>query len=378
MDIFTVELEHTGAQLSGNSIKDEEYFLKLYLLEKLKRKSFESKMLIGKSRNLYENILFEVDCLSNFFLISVLKEYFRVDNAERLLNIGFRYKLFDFLIKYVGDNIKEYVHVPYINVFFNFISKFKANKNESSYEILKDLLKLNTDNLGKEDSKILYTELYNYCKSLQSKDKNFGKEGFDLINEMLSRGLLIENDGYMHVQTYINVAASAIRENELKWAEEFIIDFKDKLHPDQRENAFNYNYAVFLYKKGKNELVNRNRCFDSSLDHLSKVRSEDCYYFTRIKNLQLILSYELESYEEALCLVDTYMHYLSRNKTLPKDINDRYSNFVRFLHRLINIRLQDNSDEIFLMGKELKSNNNVEYRNWLLEKIESIEAPVDK
>jgi hypothetical protein len=195
---------------------------------------------------------------------------------------------------------------------------------------------------------------------------------------MLSRGLLIENDGYMHVQTYINVAASAIRENELKWAEEFIIDFKDKLHPDQRENAFNYNYAVFLYKKGKNELVNRNRCFDSSLDHLSKVRSEDCYYFTRIKNLQLILSYELESYEEALCLVDTYMHYLSRNKTLPKDINDRYSNFVRFLHRLINIRLQDNSDEIFLMGKELKSNNNVEYRNWLLEKIESIEAPVDK
>jgi hypothetical protein len=72
------------------------------------------------------------------------------------------------------------------------------------------------------------------------------------------------------------------------------------------------------------------------------------------------------------------MHYLSRNKTLPKDINDRYSNFVRFLHRLINIRLQDNSDEIFLMGKELKSNNNVEYRNWLLEKIESIEAPVDK
>jgi hypothetical protein len=166
MDIFAVELEHTGAQLSGNSIKDEEYFLKLYLLEKLKRKSFESKMLIGKSRNLYENILFEVDCLSNFFLISVLKEYFRVDNAERLLNIGFRYKLFDFLIKYVGDNIKEYVHVPYINVFFNFISKFKANKNESSYEILKDLLKLNTDNLGKEDSKILYTELYNYCKSL--------------------------------------------------------------------------------------------------------------------------------------------------------------------------------------------------------------------
>lgn len=373
MNVFMQELEHTDIYRDKNFIKDEDYYLNLFLLEKIKRKSFESKTLIGKSRNIYENIRYEIDCLNNFFLISMLKEYFKLNNAERVLNIGFRYKLFDLLLKHIEANFSDYRNVSYINVFFNFFLKFKANRNETSYETLKKLLKLHSEHLSKEDSKNLYIELYNYCKSLQTaENKNFGRESFDLINEMLSKHILFEDDGNIHVQTYINIVASAIRENQLVWAEEFITKYKEKLHSDHRESAYNYNYAVLLYKKGKNEPLNKRRNFETSLNHLSNVKSDDCYYYTRIKNLQLILYYELDSYEPALCLMDTYMHYLSKNKTLPHDINIRYLNFARILHKLINIKLYNNFDELNHLKKDLINNNTVEYHNWLLEKIDEL------
>jgi hypothetical protein len=253
---------------------------------------------------------------------------------------------------------------------------YRDSGDEGLPEKVKGLIDLNENAMTAEDYKFFYTELYHYYKLKQSEGKKeFGRKSFLLMNGMLEKKIPLQKNGSMTAQAYINIAASALRENEIAWAEKFINDYKKLVPEEQRENAHLYNYAVLYYIKGtKSQGKTRAKNFVRALDYISRVKSEDFYYMTRIKNLLIKIYYELGEFDLTLYLIHSYKTYLSKTKIIPDNLLERYINFVNFTQKLSRIRKGTGGFPLNRLKKELADTPKVEYKGWLFKKIEELDS----
>jgi len=355
------------------NLKDEDYFLRLYTLENIRIKYSENNQVIIKGDEYYENILKGIDHLTNFSLISLLKQYLKMLNAKRLHNIRARDKKIEDMIDYIFKTFKNSENLAMVNVIHEFLKLYTEDVGIGTIIALKELNENNKEHLTIEDYKSLYIELYNYCKRRQSEgSKEFGLISLDLMKEMLDKDIFLEKDGYMLDHTYINLASSAFRLNEMKWAENFIINFKNKIYPDKRDSAYNFAYALYYFFMGRKDssLMSNNYC--RALDHLSKVKIEYFYYYTRVKNLYLMLYYEMNDLIHAEPIIDTYKHYLKSNKVLPEHLNLRYSNFLSYINRLFHLRENYTPQKLIKFRNDVISDKKFEYKRWFLEKLQEM------
>jgi hypothetical protein len=266
--------------------------------------------------------------------------------------------------------------VPLVNVLFRFLSLY-ISEDDINVNELKELLVQNVEFLDDETFKSLFGELYNWCKDKQaSGNTEFGKISFQLIKEMLERGIFYQSNNYITDHTYINLVASALRVGEVEWAEDFIKKYREKIVPAFGDNAFMYASAMLNYKKGRAMNVNSKILFlGRANEYLSKVKSEDFYYMTRMKNLSLQIHYELDDYELTDSLIDSYKHYLSRNfKIIPEELYERYSNFLNLLHKLLKMKSGSKTITPPRLRREIEATGKLEFRGWLLEKLSELKS----
>lgn len=367
------ELKATEAIIEKMHFKDEIYYLNSYIVKALKREVEDQRISAAQKEQLFQHVQNEIDNVIIFFLIVMLKEYSIITNVARHVNIEGKFKLFEQIMSYISKEEHNYKNITIVNIFYNFFQIYKSGNNESFIFYIKDLLIANRFQLRAAIFNMLFIELYNYCKRRQSHgEKIYGVLGFSLLNDMLEKDVFYKENGMMTAHAYVNLAASGLRENNLEWTENFIEKYKEKVNISDRENAYNYNCAVLHYMKGygKNYEVKEHH-YKNAIFFLNKVKSDDFYYMTRIKNHSLKIFYELGDFEAALFLIDSYYHYLHRNPKIPKHLSQRYFNFVSFLHRLI--RLREKPDEFSLkkLKTEITDNNNLEYKGWLLDRIDA-------
>lgn len=371
--LLNQELNEVMSTFINYEPKDEGYFLRLYRLGNIKIKDFENRQVITKGEEYYENILNNIGHLLNFSLISMLKKYLKILNAKRIHNIVADDKKVESIIDFVFKNFKNQEESPMVNLIHEFLKLYREDVEIETIFALKELNEKNKEHLTKEDYKSLYIELYNYCKRRQSEGKKeFGSISIGLMKEMLEKDLFLEKDGYMLDHTYINLASSAIRANELRWTKRFIVDFKDKIYQDKRESAFNFAYAMYYFINGKKISESKLKNFNTALQHLSKVKIEYFYYYTRVKNLYLMLYYEMNDFIHAESIIDSYRHYLKSNKELPEHLVARYTSFINHINKLFRLRENNTHSKLNRFKKEIISNNKFEYKRWFLEKIQEL------
>lgn len=368
-------LNSADEMITEYKVKDEEYYSSKAFLERI-RYSYELRELpMGKSLVL-SNIKKEYfKNISNSFLVVLLKEYFEKHNIEFVIKTEIDTSLMDPYLKYLDDNIEKYKSETVIYLMYKFI-KLKEDVGKEEYYSLKDLAIFNKENITAEYFKDFILELFNFSKMKERNgEKEFGQESFELIKYMDANSMLLETDGSIIEHNYTNIAANAIRQREVEWAFEFINKYKNHLPEKVKENAFNYNLAtVNFIISTLSEGDEKIKYLDIALSYLSKVKTTDFYYSTRINNLQLLIYYEKNDLEPIYCLIDSYRHYIHSNKLIPDMLRKRYSNFINFMSRLTN--LKSGTSRITLLDK-LKIDvlqTETEYKKWLLDKIEEIEA----
>jgi hypothetical protein len=127
--------------------------------------------------------------------------------------------------------------------------------------------------------------------------------------------------------------------------------------------------SLASYTKAQLEFANGN--FEASLTHLSKVSYEIIPLRKHVKNLTLILYYELGHYDSAASLVSSYRQYLKRTGGFKGMYGEWYDNFLRFYSGLLEKRAQgeqginDSGDIKNRLNNTLK----VLFKPWLLEKM---------
>lgn len=90
-----------------------------------------------------------------------------------------------------------------------------------------------------------------------------------------------------------------------------------------------------------------------------------------LKNLMLMTFYELNMYENAISLIDTYNHFLSNDKTLSTLEKRKHKNFVNIVQKMIAYKTFSNPIIKFDIEKGLE--NDLPEKEWVIEKMVQLE-----
>ncbi|RPI19188.1 MAG: hypothetical protein EHM58_02405 [Ignavibacteriae bacterium] len=372
--IFSNCVQKISHMLKSQKIKDDDYFIKKLELESIVREYYELRQLLGKCGKTYGSLSSEEKDIYSVFAISILKTYLKMYNVESSLNFEHSLEIAKRTISFIQENKDMCGQSPIVDVLHEFLKLYICEES-CDFESLKKILDTNRTRLSKALQRDLYIDLYNYCKKReQNGEIEFGERALALIKEIESNNLLLRGNT-LDVQSYINSVATAIRKHDFGWAVYFNEKYKMFLPLEEKQNAYNYNLAVIEYMKGKNVKKEKEKKFHygKALESLALVQSKDFYYMARIKNLFLIIYYENNNFNEGMSMIDSYMHNLKSDTTIPFKVKVRYKNFTYFVNKLFQIREQNAFIKINIIKERLNNEVNVEYKNWLHDKIIELE-----
>jgi hypothetical protein len=372
--LFKINIKRAFKALDGIKVKDENYFYKKYVLETLKYEFYSTRIPVGKSQPVFIQRKDVIENYMYYILITKLKDYFDMINAEKLLKFNYQYTFFDEIMQHVSLHKRDYKKIILIDILHRFLLLYKEVQTEQFEDELKELIDSNKESINKNDYRNFMLEIYNYYKSKESTgDRKYGAKSFQLMKKLLGEGIFYQKNGQLTAHTFINLTASALLEKELDWTDKFINEYKNKVQSDQRENAFLFSSATLYFVRAENSSGKlKKKYYSISLDYLARVKTEDFYYMTRVKNMLIRIYYELNEIELAISILESYRHFLSKTKVMPEELYERNINFINFTGKLIKYKTQSLNITLEQLRDDIVSTKLVSYRGWLLSKISDL------
>lgn len=219
--------------------------------------------------------------------------------------------------------------------------------------------------LHKGEKYFLLNDLTAWCiLKQQSGSQEYVREEFELTKLKVEHNAYTASDSEpLSLVNYRNGLILGLDLREFKWVENYINTFIGKVDPTHQDNMRFYSNAYLQYYKGNYE-----RC----LENLSRVKYEHFIFKRDVRIIMLKVYYELKLYDEAYSLLDAVRHYLRTSKEVTKDYRTWDYNFVRFYERILKLSDNPDPDSIELTREEIKNENYVESKNWLLRKLSEL------
>jgi hypothetical protein len=192
---------------------------------------------------------------------------------------------------------------------------------------------------------------------------------FDIYLEMLRSKAYLEGNNFMAHYIYIAIAMNAVALGKTEWAEKFLNKYKSYIHEDFRDSI--YNCCMSNYHIEKRE-------FDQALDKLSRVKPIDINFKLNINTTLLKIYFCKNESESFLSLVDSFRHFIKRNKEMRLMDRTSHNNFLLYLKlkKIFILKTGDqkyNYSDIMILKSSLEKNSETSYKKWLLNEFPQIE-----
>ena len=316
-------------------------------------------------------IFYAVTELANMFSVLVgIKRIYNIDFDDRIVesfikNLDYKSMLknLDSIESSLKDSKSKQITVNAFKAYLCFMITFLELKDEKYFYRMKGIIKDNSNLFSKEDLYNLYGMLGSCChlKREAIDDIKYLKEYFEIEKDALAKGLLTHyEEQFMQAGGFITLFHTAISLNELDWAEKFVGQYIEKISPELRDDIYNYSNAQFYFGKGE---------FEKSLELINKVKFKYVQFKLYVRDLMLKIYYELNYFEEAFSLIDSYGHFLTSNKRVSPRMRNQNQHFLSFTKDLLKIKtdsdIKTNPTDI---KNEIMKCSVVAYKPWLLEK----------
>ncbi|MEO8665168.1 MAG: hypothetical protein ABI462_06705 [Ignavibacteria bacterium] len=246
-----------------------------------------------------------------------------------------------------------------------YLLKMNDDKSYKFYFQLRDTFYELLNLLDREEKCFIFSHLVNYCsQNYGSTKEDFRSEIFEVYKKMLENDCysLSENE-YMQELTYRNILLSAIALKEFDWVGNFSEKYSTALQPEYRDDLKNLSYAYIHFSKKE---------FEKALERVSKINHEFFLFKSDLKNLMLKIYYEMEYYEQAFSMIDSYKHFLSYTNEITKSYKVLFSDFLGYYMMLLKIKCGESKELPSFIKKQIQKNSEVVNRIWLLEKAEEL------
>jgi len=301
-----------------------------------------------KSKNLKDfdglDLTYQVNSLASFFVDKTLIAYRTALSKKQNISIDFESGFIDSIIKYVLENENEIVSDPKIKMHL-YETMLYRDKPDAFFFLLKDMLNNANSGLLHDDKYTLHNILQQYCvQKTISGETSFSKFPLELYKTALAGGFYKgQNNLCFDPVLFPNIVFAAIREKEFQWAENFIEEYSGELSEENRE-------VVIAICKGK--LCFEQGNFSQALTALTEAKSILHVPFkVSIRNLTLMIYFELAYFEQAEYLLASYRKFITVNRNLfAKDRYERQMSFMKLYSKLLRIKekgLKEELPEIF-------------------------------
>jgi len=373
VESFTKENEH-GI--------DYDYFLNLYFSETNKFNFSYLNERVSKKRNLeteIETLEKTSTSLFYFFFIELINDYLTLLIYSRQYNIdiskSFQRKLID---KVISGDVRRILpegetHSFVIELFTSLLMMYDDFEDESRYFSYKTVLFKHLNELSVNEINSHYIRLVSYCiAKVQKEDYGgfFGIELFKLYKEMLENSYYkSRNSEHLPHELFRSVLLHGLRLKEYEWTASFIEEYSRKVHPNDTDNMYHFGNAYLNYNTGN---------FTRALDDLNQIEEDFYIYKFDVKNLTLMIYFELGYTEEALYLIKTYLEFLRRNTLINSEKKKRYFSFVKFTEKLIMYKSGMQNIDLGYVRYRIQRHKKTAFKPWLLEKILALETGMGK
>ena len=252
------------SKLLSSPYRDGEFYLQLFRLESYQNSFLE----LQNQRTTEKNILQTLEALDAFYLINKLNYLAAMLHYKNFLSMEGEVKLAAEVLTHLQRN--NYEHIPAVNIYYKIVLTLIYPQKEEYFHELNSLLEKNYTLFPKQNARNLFAFAINYC----IRKINFGKleyvnELLALYKQMLSTGLMMDNEGRLSQFDYKNIVTVSLRAGDAKWTEKFIKEYKNQLPKPDRQNAYTFNLARLYFQQRK---------FDKVLPLLQDVVYNDIFY----------------------------------------------------------------------------------------------------
>lgn len=360
---FEKNYEETKKFLTDNPVRDEHFYMNSFNLAN-EYFSFLAKVHLDKYEKFLtkESVEDRFSSLTYTYLIRVLSFYCASLNTYHVLNIKFNNELFESILSTLKPDL--FVNVPLIRIYYNAVMALLKPEEENFFYELKKLVLENESTISQGTLLDLYINLENYCtRKVREGHYEFVKESFELYRQELKNDLFKTN-GFMSSAFYRSIVNVGCKLGEHEWLHDFIERYKSELRFEERDSMYNFNMAI---------LETDERKFEEALKYLSKVKTDELYLKMDVRMLQCRLYYELGWDDTLNSLLDAFKRTLANNKLMPEFRKLHYSNFLKFLAKINNMKHKADELDLDILSKQIEKEDNFYHKQWLLVKIKELE-----
>lgn len=356
---------------------------------KLRKKLFES-CLNSKSFYMSNLYLAEEEFKTKKYTLHSdvqIKNIIEVYKSAKKLNLFKRLEVYHFLVQNNITDDEEFVKSGFqsLSDFIKDIRKEMLLEDNTDkgmflyYMVLQEILDKKTGGIFEKCEKYIIENALFIKKS----DIEFVMNTIVIyiINE-INRGrynnysLLIENlkkidkKGYFddlievnHIN-FVEIVQFSILINENEFAESFIWKYFSKINAFYKEDSLNLSLAVLRYGQKRYGEVRR---------QLEKIKYKSYGFYLIAKSLLLRIYYEENTLNYILPLVDSFKHFLNRNKMVPQYFRESFLLFLNYLSKLTSIK-KGNMKDVFRIENKIAKEKNFYGKEWLEEKLRIINS----
>ncbi|MFM2226612.1 MAG: hypothetical protein RJA07_2814 [Bacteroidota bacterium] len=352
-DLFVYHAQKTKLLIAKSKHLQSKFYDEFFLQQQI-----NAYQEILQSRTEPRNTADVLTSLENFYLHQKLKYWSAVLHYKKMFDQPVEILWEDFLLEYLQKNKMA---DEQIEINRQILLLEQATDAKPYYQWLKSKLTKAKNNLPLATKKEIYLFLINYCiAQINLGELNFYKEIFEIYKLALQQDLLIQQKT-ISPWDFKNIITVALQQKEISWAEKFIKTYSLLLPKDELENAYHYNLArVFFIQKKYNE----------SLKLSQQVAYTDIFYQLDIKLMQAKTLYELNELDTLDDLISSFKKMLNRKRRLSKHYQTIYGKFLLYLQKILKL---NNSKSVPAIIKQLSSDTLVPDKNWLMEKLNSIQ-----
>lgn len=286
-----------------------------------------------------------------------------LNKSEKLYN----WSMADEIFSYIESNaavVKK--NNPDIYLKFLMVKMIREN-NDSLMLEYSEFLRENENRFSQAGVTSYYSDLYNYATiRISSGRHDFRRPFLNLIMEIEPRGLLLDaGEGKMHIYTFKQIIDTAFNLKEIKWAEEFIERYKDKLGSLTPKSILTLMTAKLLYFKGE---------IAEARIELDKISLDDYILYLDAKSFRICLEYDEADFDSCLMNIDALSKYLKHKKEIPENMIQSAKRFKYYIRRLIDF-MENTADSFYLLklAEEINGEDAPVYgKEWIRDKIEEL------
>ena len=304
----------------------------------------------------YHTLALLSEAIDRLFIVHKLQQAGRLLNHKQLHERELPLGLMEEILRYITENDLE--KVPAIGIHLNAYRVLADREAETAFHQLKQQIKEYTGMFRREEIRALLLIALNYgIIQINKGRKEYVREVFELYRGSLTDKILFDNH-QLSPFAYKNIVASALKLGEFNWAEEFIEGYQQDLPELQRSDFYAYNRAKLAFARGD---------FREAAQILHKLYIKDLFTNLDARVTLLKAYYELGEFKQIEYQLNN-LQQLVRRKEVQTYHRTNYSNFGKYLNRLMNLQPMDVEGKQKLV-EEVQSAEILTDRAWLLEKL---------